>query len=93
MDAATWKRQRAAFEGALPLAPAERVRFLERACGEDGGLRARVEELLRARELVTLYGHSARVDRLAFARDGSSLASVDLDGVIKLWEAPASTGR
>ena len=42
------KKVREVFDAAAELAPAERAALLDRACGEDAGLRAEVERLLRA---------------------------------------------
>jgi non-specific serine/threonine protein kinase len=43
-----WKRVREVFERALEHAPGERATFLDRACGDEHGLRQEVEALLAA---------------------------------------------
>ena len=48
MVAEAWGRIRAVFEAALELPEAERADYLERTCGGDRALQARVEELLGA---------------------------------------------
>lgn len=50
----------------------------------------KVWDTVAGNELHTLSGHAAAVDAVAFSRNGN-LASVSIDGVLKLWD-PA-TGR
>ncbi|HEY6554376.1 MAG TPA: hypothetical protein VI669_13545, partial [Vicinamibacteria bacterium] len=45
-----WARLDELLDSALDLAPAERARFLDEACGENADLRARVAKLLRLAE-------------------------------------------
>ena len=45
-DASWWDRLDEAFQGALERSPAERGRYLDRACGSDLDLRAEVEAML-----------------------------------------------
>lgn len=48
MDLARWQQIRSVFEEAIDLPQEERTSFLETACGDDAGLRQRVEALLAA---------------------------------------------
>ena len=46
MDPELWRRVEELFHAALDLSPDARGAFLEKACGEDAGLRRHVELLL-----------------------------------------------
>ena len=48
MDAARWERIQALFHAAADLPPSERAQFLDRECGDDATLIARVLELVEA---------------------------------------------
>ncbi|MGE0143338.1 MAG: tetratricopeptide repeat protein [Planctomycetota bacterium] len=48
MKSDAWQRQWDLFHAARDLSPAERAQFLDRECGGDPALRARIDELLRA---------------------------------------------
>ena len=43
-------------------------------------------DTLTGKELMRLRGHKARINGLAFAPDGSSLASCSHDGAVYLWK-------
>jgi len=55
-DAAdSWKRIRAIFDGAAALDTGDRPAFLDRECGADGALRARVTALLTAHDRAATF--------------------------------------
>jgi len=54
-----YKRIGELFDEALELAPAERALFLQQACGEDAGVSAEVEKLLRGTN-ISLSSASTR---------------------------------
>src|SRR5262249_43723245 len=45
------------------------------------------------RRLITLHGHSAGINALAFAPDESRLASGDSMGIVKLWDVTTGQER
>ncbi len=76
MPSENWRRLQELFEEALTLPEAERADYLNRSCGEDGELRARVAALLVANESTLL------IERVV----GSAAADVAFESV-----APGST--
>ena len=47
----------------------------------------RLWDTLTGQEMLTLQGHKAQVNGIAFAPDGSSLTSCSHDGEVKIWRA------
>ncbi|MGO9913667.1 MAG: WD40 repeat domain-containing protein [Isosphaeraceae bacterium] len=54
------------------------------ACGD---AKVRLGDPLTGQVILVLNGHSQRVSAVAFAPDGSALASASLDGAARLWYA------
>jgi WD40 repeat protein len=52
----------------------------------------RIWDAARAREVLALKGHAARVRSAAFSADGSRIASGDDDGAIRVWNTRPSDG-
>ena len=50
-------------------------------------------DLPAGQELLSLDGHKAQVNSLAFSPDGATLASCSHDGVVKLWRSRATVVR
>ncbi len=48
----------------------------------------RLWDVLTGSHKLTLTGHTGRITKLAFSRDGKTLASASRDGTILLWEFP-----
>jgi WD40 repeat protein len=50
-------------------------------------------DTLTGQELLTLEGHRAQVNGIAFAPDGSTLASCSHDGEVRIWRARLPQSR
>jgi len=60
-----WDRVKQVFQAALEQSLETRPTFLDETCGDDAGLRAEVESLLRAHEEAGSFAEHAAVDELA----------------------------
>jgi eukaryotic-like serine/threonine-protein kinase len=83
--AAVWDRE-----------PAQALRLLEDndACPTDlRDFAWRLYHRASRRQRYSLAGHAAKVETLAFSRDGTTLASADAAGVVKLWDVTAGRER
>jgi WD40 repeat protein len=53
----------------------------------------RVWDVATGQELISLEGHKAQINALAFSPDGSTLASCSHDGAVRLWHASPFKSR
>ncbi|HEX5836593.1 MAG TPA: BTAD domain-containing putative transcriptional regulator, partial [Anaerolineales bacterium] len=52
---------------------------------------AEVRELSTGGQLFTVSGHTSLVERVLFSPDGEQIATVSIDGTVKLWSAQSGT--
>ena len=80
MDAERWERVQELFHRVVDLAPGERARSLEEACGSDASLRAEVERLVAAdaREGTVLDQDVARAAAAVMSAEGGPDAVPDV---------------
>jgi len=63
------------------------VRSATTAASGGGGDTVKLWDSQTGEQLLTLTGHTADVDGVAFSPSGDLLASASWDGTIKIWDA------
>jgi serine/threonine protein kinase len=90
--AADVEKARSIFLAAIEEDPAERPAFLEAACGDDGELQARVEQLLEAHQALGSIHFHSNPGPAAHAAGGSAEGPGSVIGPYKLLEAIGEGG-
>jgi serine/threonine protein kinase len=58
-----------------------------RLAANGGGGAIQVLDVDSGDKVLTLIGHTGRIDRILFSQDGQRLASASADGTVRIWEA------
>ena len=82
-----------AFEQRLPAAAWLSAPTAAALAAAGKSRKIRLWDPVTGQELLSLDGHKAQINALAFSPDGSALASCSHDGAVRLWPQGRSIAR